>query len=133
VLDDAEPERRARLAMTAYAVGHFLHIAGLILLATGLEEVVAHPTEAMGARYAVTMSAGCATFLLAEAFFVRTLKIGTGLLLAVAGLVALPTALLGTAVTGVAETVGLIVVVGALIAMRMRLPKPEESEPVAVS
>jgi low temperature requirement protein LtrA len=133
VLDDAEPHRRARLAMTAYAVGHFLHIAGLILLATGLEEVVAHPTDALGTRYAVTMSAGCATFLLAEAFFVRTLEIGSGLMLAIAGIVALPAALLGTVLTGLAETVGLIVVVGALIALRTRLPKPEESDPVAVS
>jgi low temperature requirement protein LtrA len=133
VLDDAEPERRARLAMTAYAVGHFLHIAGLILLATGLEEVVAHPTETMTARYALTMSAGCATFLLAEAFFVRTLEIGNGLALALAGVAALPAALLGTTVSGMAEAIGLIILVGALIAVRMQLPKPEESDPVAVT
>jgi low temperature requirement protein LtrA len=133
VLDDAEPQRRARLAMTAYAVGHFLHIAGLILLATGLEEVVAHPTDPMTARYAFTMSAGCATFLLAEAFFVRTLEIGTGLLLAVAGLVAVPAGFLGTEVSGMAEAIGLIAVVAVLVALRMRLPKPEESETVAVS
>jgi low temperature requirement protein LtrA len=133
VLDDAEPARRARLAMTAYAVGHFLHIAGLVLLATGLEEVVSHPTEAMGTRFAITMSAGCATFLLAEAFFVRTLEIGSGLLLALAGVAALPAALLGTAISGLAETIGLIILVGALIVVRTQLPKPEESDPVAVT
>jgi low temperature requirement protein LtrA len=132
VLDAADPAQRARLAMMAYALGHFLHIAGLILLATGLAEVVAHPSEAMSTRFAVTMSAGCATFLLAEALFVRTLDIGTGLLLAVAGVVAVPAALLGREISGVAETIGLVVVVGALIAVRMQRAEPEESEPIAV-
>jgi low temperature requirement protein LtrA len=133
MLDAAEPERRVRLAMMAYALGHFLHIAGLILLATGLAEVVAHPDDALSTQFAVTMSAGCATFLLAEALFVRTLQIGSGVMLAIAGVVTLPVALLGTEVTGTAETIGLLVAVAVLVALRMQLPKPEESEPVSVS
>jgi low temperature requirement protein LtrA len=133
MLDAAPPERRARLALQAYGLGHFVHVAGLVLLATGIEEVVSEPTDTLAWRFAVTMSAGCATFLLAEAFFVRTLAIGSGRLLAVAAAVARPTAALGSAVAAVAEIAGLVVVAGLLLALRAQTGDPEESEPLALA
>jgi low temperature requirement protein LtrA len=133
VLDDAPPARRARLAMLAYALGHFVHIAGLILLATGVEAVVAHPGDVLGARLAWTMSAGCATFLLAEAFFVRTLQIGTGLLLIGAAVAVLPATWLGSEISGLAELIALTLLVGVLLAVRSRQPGRRESAPVTVA
>jgi low temperature requirement protein LtrA len=132
VLDSVSPERRARLALMAYSLGHFAHIAGLVLLAAGVEAVVAHPADSLVARSAVTLSAGCAIFLLAEAFFVRTLEIGSGRLFVAAALAALPTALLGFGLDALLELGGLILVVAALLTVRHRRSPAVESASVAV-
>ena len=95
-LEAAPPEQRPGLCIRAYGHAHLLHIAGLVLVAAGLHEIVHDPTHHLSWAYALTCSAGVAAFLLAQASFRRVMDTGP-----VGGLVAAATVALALAPVGV--------------------------------
>ena len=116
----SSPERMASDALWAYALGHLVMIAGLVLVAAGLHEVVHRPLHQLSARYAVTMAAGGAVYLLGVVMFHRRLGLGAEALLAAGGLICLATVPLGTAVSGLAELGGLVAVLVGVVVVRAR-------------
>jgi low temperature requirement protein LtrA len=105
----------------AFAGGHLIHVAGLVLVAAGLEEVIAAPTHELGLRIAFTLAAGCATFLAAQALYLRLLRLPGGAPLLVGGLLALPVAFLGESVNAVTELGVLVVILIGTVAVRIAL------------
>lgn len=64
---DAAPEGlRVVVGMRGYSLTHMVHIAGLVLVAVGLHAVVHHPGHHLRWAVALTLSAGCALYLVAE-------------------------------------------------------------------
>jgi low temperature requirement protein LtrA len=115
-LANAAPETMTREAFWAYSMLHFFHIVGLILVAAGLHQVVASPRGHLLVRSSVTLAAGTAVFLLAEAAFRRLLSLGSVRPLLVAAVVCALPGFLGPSVDGLVELGALgAVVVGALV------------------
>ncbi len=62
----AEGHERNRLARESYAYLHFPMVAGIVLGAFGLHEVLAHPLEPLDAVHAFALLGGTAIYLLAH-------------------------------------------------------------------
>jgi low temperature requirement protein LtrA len=60
---------RNTLARDAYSYLHFPMVAGIVLVALGLHEVLAHPDEALHTERAAALYGGTALYLLAHAAF----------------------------------------------------------------
>ena len=95
-LDGVPEKRRTVVGMRAYSLSHMVHVAGLVLVAAGLHEVVPHPGRHLTWAVAVTLSAGCTLYLLGEVAFRKFLHLG-----AVAGHLLASVACLAVAVVGV--------------------------------
>ena len=117
----------------AFAGAHIVHVAGLVLVAAGLEEVIAVPTHELGLRIALTLAVGCATFLGAQALYLRLLDLPGGAPLLVGGLLALAVAAIGHAVNAVTELGVLVVIlvctVMVRVAFRDRVEPPTAGSP----
>lgn len=123
-LNEVADARRATVALRAYGLGHLLHVAGLVLLAAGLHDVVAHPGGELGLRLGSTMAIGCAVFLFAQALFVHSLGLGWTVELMIGGLGALAGAAL-SGVSAVTELAALVAVVLAVVIVRgLRATEP---------
>jgi low temperature requirement protein LtrA len=71
-LKQAEGTDRGRLARDAYTVGHYPLVAGVILFAVGVEELLAHPESALGDGPRWAFLGGLALYLGSQA--VMTLR-----------------------------------------------------------
>ncbi len=100
--------RRGRAALLGYGHCHLALLGGVIAVAAGLTEVVAHPGEALEATPALELAGGAALFLLGDAALRRTLGIGDGRWRALAGVALLVTVPLGLSLSGAAMLVGLV-------------------------
>ena len=76
-LTDTPPERRGRAALLAFGHCHLALLGGIIGLAAGLAEAVAHPGEALPTAAAVELAGGAALFLLGDAGMRQALRLGT--------------------------------------------------------
>ena len=123
-LEASPPERMASDALWAYALAHLVMIAGLVLVAAGLHEVVHGPGHHLSARFAVTMAAGVTVYLVGEAMFRRRLGAGPVTLLLAGGAACLVTVPLGTSVSGLAQLAGLSALLIALLLARHRAEVP---------
>lgn len=110
-LAEVEQGRVSNAAFWGYSMGHLLHILGLVLVAAGLHEVVAHPTEQLSWRLALLLAAGTALFLVAQVLFRRRLTIHAGWWLLAGAVLAVPTAALGAQVGALGELAALPAVV----------------------
>jgi low temperature requirement protein LtrA len=70
-LADAQAKARIRMALQAYSSGHFPIVAGIILIALGLESVVAHADDAepLGAFSTLAFYGGAAVYLIGQLIF----------------------------------------------------------------
>ena len=68
MLTAASSDDRARLAVRAYWYPFIAMLFGIVLVATGIQTVVAHTTDPVG-RAAWLISAGLAVYLLGSALF----------------------------------------------------------------
>ena len=114
-LDGVPEERRTVVGMRAYSLSHMVHVAGLVLVAAGLHEVVPHPGRQLTWTIAVTLSAGCAVYLLGEVAFRRFLRLGTVAGHLLASLACLVVAVVGVTVNGAIQLSALAVVLLALL------------------
>jgi low temperature requirement protein LtrA len=112
----APPPERGRMAIRGFGYCHLLLLLGIIAIAAGLEEAIAHPFDRLETDPAVVMAAGASLYLLGDVLFRRSLHLtATGpwrLLAAVLLLAAIP---LGTAVSAVAELALLVAVFGGAL------------------
>ena len=117
-LEDALSEGELGLAPWAFAGAHLFHVAGLVLVAAGLLEVVAAPTHEFGVRLAITTSAGCATFLGAQQLYLRLLGLRDGPVLLVGAVLALAVGAALSETSGLSVLLGLVVVLVATVLVR---------------
>jgi low temperature requirement protein LtrA len=102
----------------AYAGAHIVHVAGLVLVAAGLHEVIVAPTHELGLRIAVTMATGCATFLVGQAIYLRLLALRGAAPLLVGALLALPVAAAGHLVNALSELAVLVAILVCTVTAR---------------
>jgi low temperature requirement protein LtrA len=114
-LDEVPDQRRTVVGMRAYSLSHLIHIAGLVLVAVGLQEVVHHPGHHLTWAVAVTLSAGCALYLVGEIAFRRFLHLGTVKGHLVASVACLVVAVVGVTVNGATQLLALGVVLLVLL------------------
>ncbi len=120
LLESAPPEQRTRLCMRAYSLTHLLHIAGLVLLAAALHQIVRDPLHHLGWAMAVTGSVGVATFLVGQASFRSVLEVGPVTALLGAAALALVVGPLGDLVGGLVQLLALAVLVCGTVAALQR-------------
>ena len=119
-LEQAPPERMTRLALWSYSISVLVLIAGLVLVAAGLHEVVHAPSHTLAVVRAVTFAVGSALACLGLLVYLRPLGLGPGTDAVVAAGAALLTALAGILVSGMAQLVALVAVVVVLAVARSR-------------
>jgi low temperature requirement protein LtrA len=113
VMREARGEHRVRLAIDAYTYGHFPVVAGIVIAAVGVEEVLGHAVESekMGMFAAGALFGGVALYLAGLLIFKWRLRMGIGIPRAVAVvvlLVAWPIAAFGPALLALAVAVVLM-------------------------
>ena len=102
-VEDATPEFQTGLASRAYSLWHVLHVAGLVLIAVALDDILRDPANPLQWSRAVAFGTGVALFMLGQALFRRTLTIGSGRLHLAAGVAMLALAPLGVFVSGFSQ------------------------------
>lgn len=111
----ADGPRRARLGVQAYWFAHLLMIWGIVVVAAGVEGVIASLTRQTDASFAWLLAVGVALFLLGEVAFRGILQLAPGRSrLLVAGL-ALATAPLGTMAGGPLQLAILVGLLGVML------------------
>ena len=117
-LEDELGEGELGLAPWAFAGAHLFHVAGLVLVAAGLLEVVTAPTHEFGIRLALTTSVGCATFLGAQELYLRLLGLRGGPALLVGAVLALAVGAALSETAGLTVLLALVVVLVATVLVR---------------
>jgi low temperature requirement protein LtrA len=123
-VEAAAQESQTGLASRAYSLWHVLHIAGLILVAVALDDILRDPGESLSWSRAIALGAGAALFLLGQALFRRTLAIGSGrlhLAAAVATLALVPVGVFVTGFSQLAVSAGVLVAFVVLLQRRRKL------------
>jgi len=94
---------RARMALLGFGYAHFVMIAGIILLAAGLEVGIAHPTGSPEGIGLWNLAAGLAVYLVGDTLYRRVLRIGPGRLRLLIAALAFVTVPLGFAFGALAQ------------------------------
>ena len=112
----ADTRLRARAAVLAYGLWHYVLLLGIVVLAAGVKKVIGHAFEPIGPGRALALGGGVALFLLGDVAFRRVLRIGRPGYRLAGLLVALATVPLGL-VYGVAQLAVLTVTLGVLLSV----------------
>ncbi|MFC6016698.1 low temperature requirement protein A [Plantactinospora solaniradicis] len=116
-LSAAPGPRRSLLALLAYGYAHIPLILGVVALAAGVTETLAHPFAHAHLEWAVALGGGGALYLAGDVVFRRILGIHGGGWRIAAGVVALATIPLGVFTTAIGQLAALVaVLVAALVA-----------------
>ena len=115
-----EPSRLARVALLAFSISYLVLVAGLILVASGLHEVVHDPGHHLTWLAAGTLGVGTAIYLLGNSIHLWLLDLSSGWALKVAAVVALGTIPIGHAVSGDMQVVALCIVLAVALAVPAR-------------
>ena len=116
VLLAATGHRQTRMALMAFGYAYVVMLAGVIVLAAGLEVVLAHLGETNDKTAAINQGVGVALYLLGETLFRRLLAIEPGRWRPLAALAALVTIPVGMTASGLIQMwLLLAIVVGTLI------------------
>ncbi|WP_433179260.1 low temperature requirement protein A [Actinoallomurus sp. CA-150999] len=123
-MDDA---RRTGAIMNGYFYAHIPVMIGVVAAAAGVKKAMGHAAEPLHAGPAIALGAGVAAYLVGDAAFRRTLRIGALAPRVGAAALCLATIALGVQVAAEAELIALVlVIVAALIVERRLSPTPEE-------
>jgi low temperature requirement protein LtrA len=124
-VEAAAPEFQTGLASRAYSLWHVLHVAGLVLVAVALDEILRDSGHPLPWSPAVAFGTGVALFMVAQALFRRTLSIGSGRLHLAAAIAMLALVPLGVFVTGFAQLAVSGAVLVAFVVMLQRQRKQD--------
>jgi low temperature requirement protein LtrA len=107
----ADPRRRARVALHSFGYAHYPLLLGVVALAAGVKQAIAHPFDHLALAPGLALSGGVALFLASEVAFRATLGIGRSGYRLVAAAAALATAPVGLVLTAAGQLGVLLVVV----------------------
>jgi low temperature requirement protein LtrA len=122
-------ERRGAAAITAFGYWHLLMLLGIIALAAGLKDVIAHPFDPLDLAHALMLAGGAALFLAGDVLFRRTLHLGPGRLRATAAALALATIPLGLAVSALLQLLALVLALTGSLAVEARRTTASRPQP----
>jgi low temperature requirement protein LtrA len=116
-MEQSDAAGRERIAIQAFGYALYPILLGVILVAAGIEEAIAHPDEDLATAYALALSGGVALFILGDLLMRSILGLGrtgwrTGA--ALAPLVAIP---IGTEVSAAAGLATAAVLLAAALAL----------------
>lgn len=109
-LSAATGTQRTRMGLTAYGYAHLVIIAGIVVTAAGLKQLISHLHEPPYAPGAWNLGIGVGLYLLGDVLFRSILRIGRNGVRLVAGCLALLTIPVGLALGGLIQ-VGLFLVI----------------------
>jgi low temperature requirement protein LtrA len=114
-MSHAEDARRSRMALYGYGYGHLVMVAGVVLLAAGLKELIAHLADPVTFTSAALLGCGIALYLLGDVIFRAALHIGANglrLLMSAASLVCIAA---GVWLGGLAELAALLLLLMVIV------------------
>ena len=117
-VDEADPTQTARVALMAFSMGYLVLIAGLVLVAAGLHDVVHDPGQRLAWAPAANLAAGTALYLFGHSIFLWRLGVASGRSLKVGAVLALLTAPVGHQLDGALQAGALVVVVAGVSVVR---------------
>jgi low temperature requirement protein LtrA len=117
-LEREDPDRLVRVALLAFSMAYLVLVAGLILVAAGLHDVVHDPGHHLSLQAAWTMAAGVAVYLFGNSVHLWLLGLPSHWPLKIGAVAALPTVLLGREVSGAAQTTALCAIILAALVAR---------------
>ncbi|MQA93377.1 MAG: low temperature requirement protein A [Streptosporangiales bacterium] len=120
VLRDSAPVDRVGLALRAYFYAHIPMLLGIIVLAVGVKNVLAHADEHLHLGPALALAGGVGLYVLGDAWFRRVLGIGPILLRSAAGLALLLTVPVGVALNGITQLGAVLAIVALTLAVETR-------------
>ena len=120
-LQAAPPERRPFLALYAYGYAHVLILLGIVILAAGVKRSIGHAFQPLSLQQALALGGGVALYLVGDALFRRSLRIGPSWFRAGAALVALAAVPLGMVAGAVVPLAFLVALLTATIQLELRL------------
>jgi low temperature requirement protein LtrA len=112
---------RARLGMWI-AYSHLVMVAGVVLMAAGVESIVAHPKDPAETAAAWNLAVGTAVYLLGEGWFRVSLGIGPWVRRIVAAGLLLATVAIGRTTSGLTQLTVAVVIVIAVLVFEAREP-----------
>jgi low temperature requirement protein LtrA len=104
----ADPLRRARRALHAFGFAHVPLLFAIVAFAAGVKKIIGHPLEHAKPTYAFALGGGVALYLVAHAWFRRSLGLGSIRHPVLCAVLVLATVPLGL-VSGMAQLGGIIV------------------------
>jgi low temperature requirement protein LtrA len=119
----APSNRRPRLAVDAFGIWHMPILFGIVATASTLKNATGHGFDALGTERALMLTLGVVVFLLGDAMFRRTLRIGRNANRLVAAVLAPATIPLGTEVSAFAQLVALVVLLVAALSVEAGAPR----------
>ncbi len=117
----AAPERRPFLALYAYGYAHVPILLGIVILAAGVKRSVGHAFEPLSLQQALALGGGVAVYLVGDALFRRSLRLGPSWFRTGAAVVALAAVPIGIYAGAVALLAFLVALLTATIQMELRL------------
>lgn len=115
-LDSKEQELRSILAVRGYFYAHIPMLLGVVIIATGIHEALANPSEPPSLPVAFALGGGVAAFLLGDAEFRRVLELGPNRSRVVIALLALASIPVGVLIPVWTHVLLLAVLVVAVLA-----------------
>jgi low temperature requirement protein LtrA len=124
----AAPMReRPRLAINAYGYAHIPILLGIVATACALKAATGHAFDELEEAKAIFLGGGVAVFLLGEAWFRGTLRMGAAGGRVVAAAAAVATIPIGSHVSAAAQIVVLIAVIAAMVGLQRSTEEPAQA------
>lgn len=111
----ASGPERPRLALFGFYHWHLFILLGIVALASALERAIGHPSGSLEEARAIALGGGVALFLVGDAMFRRTLRIGAARWRLTAAALALATIPLGTGISALVQLAALLSVLVACL------------------
>jgi low temperature requirement protein LtrA len=118
----ASPQARSRMALLGYWYAHLAMIAGIVLIATGVKQVVASLVLPIQ-EAAWLLAGGMAVYLWGDAWFRRVMGIRPVIVRAVGAAIVLPLGVVGSLWGGVAEIGAVAALAIVLLVIEQRLER----------
>lgn len=119
-LAHADVQRRASLAMYAYSYAHLVMLAGIVVVAAGMQGVIAGVVKPVTDAACWALAVGLALYLAGGALFRRLLDVGAMRVRLITAALALGTVPLGLAVGAVPQLALLVILIVAMLAVEQR-------------
>jgi len=116
-----DDDRRGWVAIQSFGYCHLLMLLGIIALAAGLKDAIGHAFDPLDLPHALLLAGGPALFLVGDAFFRRTLRLGPARLRVLAAALCLATIPLGLAVSALVQLAALVLVLAASVLAETRV------------